>query len=58
MFVLIELSVFTMSLLVVNLQMENFEMTFQNVRSAQHLKEGSVKARKKRLETLLLERLD
>lgn len=46
MFVLIELSVFTISLLVVNLQMENFEMTFQNVRSAQHLKEGSVKARK------------
>lgn len=46
MFVLIELSVFTISLLVVNLQMENFEMTFQNVRNAQHLKEGSVKARK------------
>lgn len=50
MFVLIEPSVFTMSLLVVNLQMENFEMTFKNVRSAQRLKEGSVKARKKRLD--------
>lgn len=44
--VLIELSVFTISLLVVSLQIENFEMTFQNVRSAQHLKEGSAKARK------------
>lgn len=49
-FLLVELSVFTMSLLVVNLQMENFEMTFQNVRSAQHLKEGKETAGETRLD--------